>query len=489
MGGLRRALLLAALWSGPAAPAERLPALALDPAQTTVSGISSGAYMAVQLHVAHSRDIVGVGAFAGGPFGCAEGDLDRARFSCMEGEPDAARSVRVTREWARADRIDPVANLGRARAWLFSGYNDGVVRRPVTDALAHYYREFLPQGAVFYQTGLPAGHAQVTLDHGAGCRVTGGEFIVDCDYDGAGQLLQFLYGALRPMRQGALEGDLRSFDQAEFVDGSLRAAGMAREGYVFVPDACARGRRCRLHVAFHGCQQHAGRIGDAFVRNAGYNRWADTNGIVVLYPQTAATWSFPFNPKGCWDWWGFTGDAYATRDGVQVRAVKRMLERLAAGTAAAPAPSAAPAPLAVHADASVASAAIAWTAVPGAEGYAVLRSRPGEPAVKVTPTPFTGLSFADGGLAPAGDYRYEVVAVDGGQPIARASVAVRTWPTPPPCDPYFSDNVTHVSRGRAYVRWGLTYARGSGDAMGWWNVLVDTALRREDGDYRVGVCR
>lgn len=482
----RCVILAAALASSPAFALERLPALSIDPTQTTVSGISSGGYMAVQLHVAHSRDIAGAGAFAGGPYYCAEGDLERARFGCMEGEPDAARLAHVTRDWAQADRIDPVTHLQRSRVWLFSGYNDGVVRRPVTDALARYYREFVPPGSMFYQNALPAGHAQVTLDHGAACSLTGGEFIVDCDYDGAGQLLQFLYGALQRKAQGTLRGVLRTFDQGEFVDGRLRAAGMAREGYVFVPEPCARGERCRAHVAFHGCLQHAGRIGEAFVRNAGYNRWADTNRIVVLYPQTAATWSFPFNPKGCWDWWGFTGDRYATRDGAQVRAVKRMLERLGSGPA--PAGAAAAVPFGVNADAAVTSAAIAWSAVAGADGYAVLRSRGGEPAAKITPAPFTGLSFADHGLAPASDYRYEVVAVGNGRALARATAQVTTARTPPRCDPFFSDNVTHVSRGRAYVSWGRTYAKGSGDAMGWWNAMVDTALRRDGDAFRVGVC-
>lgn len=480
------ALLLAALWPGPAVALEPLPALAVDSAQTTVSGISSGAYMAVQLHVAHSKDIAGAGAFAGGPYYCARGDLERARSLCMEGAPDPVPLARLTREWAAAGRIDPVAGLARARVWLFSGYNDGVVRRPVTDALARYYREFLPVGAIFYQDALPAGHAQVTLDHGAACPVTGGEFIVDCDYDGAGHLLQFLYGALAPRREGDLQGTLRAFDQREFVDGSPRAAGMAPEGYVFVPQDCARGARCRVHVAFHGCQQHAGRIGEAFVRHAGYNRWADANRIVVLYPQALATWGLPFNPKGCWDWWGYTGADYATREGAQVRAVKRMLERLASATAPAAPPAAVP--FAVRADAAATSAAIAWPAVPGADGYAVLRARAGEPAVTVTPAPFAGLAFADDGLAPASDYRYEVVAVGSGRPLARQAVAARTLRAPTACDPYFSDNVTHVRRGRAWVSWGRTYAMGSGEPMGWWNALVDTPLRREGEVYRVGVC-
>ena len=59
---------------------------------------------------------------------------------------------------------------------------------------------------------------------------------------------------------------------------------------------------------------------------SGFARWADTNNIIVLFPQTAAT---PLNPQGCWDWWGYTGREYLTRKAPQIVAVRRMIERLA----------------------------------------------------------------------------------------------------------------------------------------------------------------
>ena len=37
-----------------------------DSTKVSVSGLSSGAYMAVQIHVAYSSDIMGVGVVAGG---------------------------------------------------------------------------------------------------------------------------------------------------------------------------------------------------------------------------------------------------------------------------------------------------------------------------------------------------------------------------------------------------------------------------------------
>src|SRR5690242_11320593 len=39
---------------------------------SSVSGLSSGAFMAVQLHLAYSSSFAGAGIVAGGPFRCAE---------------------------------------------------------------------------------------------------------------------------------------------------------------------------------------------------------------------------------------------------------------------------------------------------------------------------------------------------------------------------------------------------------------------------------
>jgi hypothetical protein len=183
----------------------------------------------------------------------------------------------------------------------------------------------------------PAGHAMVTESTGGACAVTAPPFINDCDFDAAGALLGHLLGPLEaPAAQAS--GRIVRFDQKPFAGGDPYSISMADSGYAYVPRAC-EAVRCRVHVAFHGCRQSVEAIGERFVREAGYNRWADTNRLIVLYPQTVSRdgwgfaglrWSFVFNPRGCWDWWGYTGAQYATRLGPQVAAVKAMVDRLAA---------------------------------------------------------------------------------------------------------------------------------------------------------------
>jgi poly(3-hydroxybutyrate) depolymerase len=295
----------------------------------TASGLSSGGYMAVQLHVAHSARVRGVGVIAGGPYYCAHGSLWTAYYNCMQpGGWAPLPSIRSLKDetdaLAKKQRIDPPSNLRNSRVWLFHGLRDRTVYPAVVHALREYYGFYGVKAALVDHR--PAGHAMVTLDAGnKECAATREPYINDCDYDAAGELLKHLLGPLRNP-PGKPAGALLRFAQ----DAYAEEARMGESGYVYVPKACEKGR-CRVHVAFHGCRQSAGEVGEAFVRDAGYNRWADSNRLIVLYPQTRASWSFlAFNPRGCWDWWGYTGERYHTREGAQVKAVMAMLERLGA---------------------------------------------------------------------------------------------------------------------------------------------------------------
>lgn len=341
-GPLRAAIVLAGILIAAAAgAADRLPRLAVDAGATTVSGVSSGGYMAVQFHVAHSSIVNGVGVLAAGPYYCARGSLWTALNDCMApgtltALPDAQALAAVAAGLARAGSIDPTRHLARSRVWIFTGTRDRTVLPAVVDTLRKFYLSFVPVPSVAFVGEIESGHGMVTEDAGVGCSVTDSPFINDCDFDAAGKLLAHLLGPLVAHRPPT-SGKLVSFDQREFSGGDAYSISLADTGYAFVPESCGR-ERCRVHVAFHGCRQSAAAIGERFVREAGYNRWAADNRIVVLYPQIVARsgwggapWSgsFIFNPRGCWDWWGYTGTQYHTKQGAQIRAVKAMLDRLA----------------------------------------------------------------------------------------------------------------------------------------------------------------
>ena len=299
-------LLFAAFNLAPAlaAGAPPLAAYNADIKESSISGISSGAFMAVQFGVSWSSIVKGVGVIAGGPYYCAQGSaIDgllgnlgpalTATGPCMKGPPPVLEPlIAKTDEWARRGDIDDPQNIANQRIYIFAGYNDLVVNPKVGEAAYRYYLHYLGgrgPGNLFFQNAIGAGHSQVTVEYGLACDKNEGYFIDDCNYDQAGIVLQHIYGALDPKNRGALSGQLLPFDQRELTAPTSPASySMAETGYVYVPAACAAQQPCRVHIALHGCKQNFEIIDDRYIRHAGYNEWADSNRMIVLYPQTIA---------------------------------------------------------------------------------------------------------------------------------------------------------------------------------------------------------
>ena len=282
--------------------------------------------MAGQYEVAFAREVSGAGIVAAGPWGCAQGQIARALGACVKGDGLETESLMTLAQSLAADgRIDPLDALADDRVFLFHGAQDAIVSTGVVNAARRWYGGVLAAEHIASVYDVPATHGMPTADYGAACDAFGSPFINNCGYDLAGALLTQLYGTLAP--PAAQVPPATAFEQASFGDARLNA-----KGYVYVPKACSATHRCRVHVFFHGCGQSAELIGDALVEHAGFNRWAETNDIVVLYPQTRASTVAPVNPLGCWDWWGYTGADYLARSGAQLAAVHRMVERLTAAS-------------------------------------------------------------------------------------------------------------------------------------------------------------
>ncbi|MFC4727371.1 hypothetical protein [Coralloluteibacterium thermophilus] len=318
--------------AAPAPDAQPLPALGVDAQRVVLVGLSSGAAFATQAHLAHPERFVGVGLVAGPPYGCAGGDLQVALGSCMKGEPapDAEALVADIRARAADGRIGPLEGLAGDRVWVLRGSADPVVGEAVVDATVAVYRalaEDAPGLEVRYDGGRAFGHLLPTDgDAGVACGETASPFLGACGFDAAGAALDALLGPAPGAPPAQAQGELLAFDQDALRPGGADAF-LADTGYVYVPAQC-RERDCGVVVALHGCDQNAGAVGEAFVRDAGFNRQADARDLVVLYPQTRASYA-PLNPKACWDWWGYSGTDYDTRDGVQLRWLSAALDALA----------------------------------------------------------------------------------------------------------------------------------------------------------------
>jgi poly(3-hydroxybutyrate) depolymerase len=457
------ALILCFVSPGLAAP--KLRGYAIDINQTSVSGVSSGGAMAVQMHVAYSSIMRGVGVIAGVTYDCANSDLPLASASklvlpaCMDGSIDFANgSIGRTDAAAAHGYIDQTANLAGQNVWLFSGYNDGLVRRGAMDSVAEYYNHY--RGNVFYKTNNHAPHALVSNGTTNPCLGVNHDFINNCNYDAAGLLLEHIYGRLNAP-SATVSSPVQAFDQREFVDPTLVGrVGLADTGYVYVPEAC-KTATCRVHIVFHGCLQYAARVNDAVYDKGGYNKWAETNKLIVLYPQTEPIGTLPLgdNPLGCWDWWGLS-DAlpgnreFARKTGYQISAVKKMLERLKQGPTLGGSPVSTfgkPQHLSAT-DSSSTYMALIWQPNSAAKFFNIYRSRTKSGAYTKIGT-VSGASFGDKNLTPNSTYYYKVSAVDSSnQESAKTGpVHKKTGSKPPGCDPYFGDNITLSVEGRAFT--------------------------------------
>lgn len=470
-----------------------LPKLKVDASQITVSGLSSGGFMANQLGYAYSQTFRGVGVFAAGPYMCAGHSNYTA---CMYNASISGAMLNTMQadinNWS-GTAIDNKAGVAQQKIYMFVGTSDTTVGPNPMNALQNQYSaNGVAAADLEYVKRAGTAHVFPTDFDSTGnnaCNASASPYISNCGYDGAKAALTQFYGPLNPRNDAPSAANYIEFDQTAFTAN----AGMAATGWVYVPAGCAGGSAggmtCRVHVALHGCQQNVATIGDRFIKNTGYSRWADTNRIVVLFPQTRVdTTRRPTsasgtlaNANGCWDWIGWYGSNFAQRAGSQQAAIKAMVDQLASGTGGGGGGGTLPAPTGVTTSAATAnSMAIAWAAVSGAAGYNVYRN-----GARSNAAPVTATTFTDIGLAPATPYSWTVAAVDGagleGAPSTPATGA--TTGGVEVC--FTASNYAHVGAGRAHMSGGYVYANGSNQAMGLWNVFVTTTLKRTHTNFYV----
>jgi hypothetical protein len=289
----------------------------------TVSGISSGGFMAAQFQVAFSASVNGSGIFAGGPYYCSQGIVSIATTACMTSPEllNVDKLVQDTKNFAEKGTIDSILNLANRKIWIFSGILDTVVVQGVVKKTGEFFSNFVSPSNLQSTFSIPSEHSWVTNNFGNLCSYLGTPFINICGFDGSGSLLLHLYNSLSPKVKSS-ESNLHTFLQSKY--GDITLAGLLPIGFIYIPSTCERSK-CEVHVSFHGCLQSSEFISDVFVKNNGLNDWAESNSIVVLYPQVLSSFS---NPQGCWDFWGYSGKDFAFKTGRQMRIVYAMTQNV-----------------------------------------------------------------------------------------------------------------------------------------------------------------
>lgn len=379
----------------------------------------------MQMHVAHSATFKGAAIYAGGVFHCAgTGGVGQALNDCGgNGQyvSTLAASESYLDQQSSAGTIDPKSNLSGQKVYLWSGTADSVVKQAEMNDLQSEYQHY--GASVTYDNAFAAEHGWESPDGELTCGTKASPYMINCSgYDSEKTWLTSFFGTLNARNNGTLGGSLVNFDQTEF--GASASIDMDTNGYVFVPTNCAKGQSCGLVVAYHGCKQTQSDIGTKFIGEAGLNKWADTNNIVVLYPYAVKSADLT-NPNGCWDWWGYDDANYSLKSGTQIAITYKMVQRLMAGSST-PTPSPAPTgPTPAPTATPVATATPAVTPTPA-----------------ITPTPFCTTAA----------------------------------------------NYYHVQAGRAHDSGGYALANGSNQNMGLDNVFYTTTLKQTGPNYYVIGC-
>ena len=486
----------ASLASSCALGAVTLPQLNVDTSKTSVSGLSSGGFMANQLGYAYSATFMGVGVFAGGPYMCAgHSNYTACMYNATISSSMLSTMQADLNNWSGTS-IDTLGQVASQKIYMFVGTSDYTVGPNPMDAVqTQYTNNGVSAANLSYTKRASTAHVFPTDFDGTGdnaCGTSASPYISNCGYDGAKAMLSFFYGTLTARNDAPAAGNYIEFDQTPYIASN---PGMAATGWIYVPASCAAGTQCKLHVALHGCQQNYATIGDKFVKNTGYTRWADTNNIIVMFPQTkvdntshatSASGSLA-NANGCWDWIGWYGTNFAQKAGTQMSAIKAMVDRVSSGTGSGGGGGggALPAPTGVATSgATNTSMVISWGAVSGASGYNVYRG-----GAKVNASAVTGTSYTDTGLAAATTYSWTVTSLNASGVESAQSTAASGTTTGTQATCFTASNYAHTTAGRAYQSGGYTYANGSNQNMGLWNTFVTTTLKQTGTNYYViGTC-
>ncbi|OAQ76959.1 fungal cellulose binding domain-containingprotein [Purpureocillium lilacinum] len=312
-----------------------LPSYNVDPGSVSVSGLSSGGFMAAQLGIAYSGTFrTGFGVFAGGPFDCAR---NQQYSMCMNnGNPNIQTPTQNMKTWS-GSQIDDVANLKQRKIFMEVGTSDFTVGPNPMNALKQQLSGFSTAANTAFVSRSGQAHTFPTDFDSSGnnaCGSSSSPYISNCGYDGAGAVLKWMYGTLQA-RSSAAQGTFVNFAQS----GKYGSSGMGQTGYLYVPKSCQDGSKvCKLHVSLHGCLQTIADIQNKYTVSTGYNLWADANDILILYPQAVhdstprQAWQglLP-NPNGCWDWVGWYGQNADQKGGVQMAAIVNQVNQITSG--------------------------------------------------------------------------------------------------------------------------------------------------------------
>ncbi len=285
---------------------------------------------------------------------------------CMQSPAGTSLQMQKLNEYQSQGLIAPQSLARKQKFFFYQGQADTVVHPPMLGKLEEFYQALqVPEKNIQIIEGR-GGHNFPTDRKGEkGCVQQSVPYISSCDLDLAGKILKHLTGNPGLKRSMDEKTNLKNLyrvsqELPRSMDPIPHPASVANYGYLAASAPCLeKPEQCDVHVALHGCEmsdsfdtdfdraysraakqgylymrteeqsfagsglpyieQRVPRYGALkFAMSSGYLDYVEKNKLIVLFPQTwISEDNYPLNPKGCWDWYGWTGERYATNQGVE----------------------------------------------------------------------------------------------------------------------------------------------------------------------------
>lgn len=405
-----------------------------DQIKYTISGISSGGFMANQMATIFSSQFSGVGTVAGGFYYCAEDYLPKkikedagtigtenlflfeattqilsdilnpfilftgadtgSWFRPQKGNPLYQSSIcmrspdkaNLPNDYLKANAekklVDPLSNLKDQKVFIYHGKIDSAFKVKMQERLKSYYLSVgVKESNIATLTGKGSHNFPTDRKDEIACNLVAVPYVASCDLNLAEKLLAHLFDD-KMIRTEINKNHIYVVDQTtnllnlskKETDWVTPVPSIAPYGYLYANDKCLdHPESCHMHIALHGCQmtdsynedfqtQYKTQIRNyrivsmrsnrqmeiipnlpvienkannygllKFVLDSGYIDYAEQNDLMILFPQTWITENnFPYNPNGCWDWFGWTGENYATNTGSETKWLMDFIHSIAA---------------------------------------------------------------------------------------------------------------------------------------------------------------
>lgn len=115
----------------------------LDTSSLTLSGLSSGGYMATQFHIAYPDMVVGAGIIAAGPYGCARNSIMTALSECVNKAPQAYPEDMLDMSTVVSNQASQFKD---DKVWMLHGTLDTTIHASVSGALYAQYQQLISHG-------------------------------------------------------------------------------------------------------------------------------------------------------------------------------------------------------------------------------------------------------------------------------------------------------------------------------------------------------